>query len=468
MAANLVPSNGGAVNSLPWKMILGLAADPLLANRPDAASELALHLKQLAPWLLSRDVLDAAIRDDSISPARREKWRQRPVLPTQQGGCWIPAVVDGSKNDLPALRRVVLIPLQWTNDPAASRRLPKALTNLGTEVLSRCRRAFRLLRDEYSLGLIPEWRDLDLSDCPIELKMASGWLPVAGGLLTMLGGKPEPKVWATGTFNEQTGSIAPVNGLEGKLELAVEHQAATMFVPSSNVPDCREIVARRRWSLDIEAIKENETNLAEALKSYRQRLATPPTFSDTREERRSYYLAETDYNRRLGFYRDAIMPDLIQELRKQWLTKHRDPIKVLVTIVSKSPELVALMMGVIQPERCLAYHTKLNENDTPLTLLRDVLDDATWQRIEFIACSSPIELIRQLENTAAAKLSAYAPDACVVDLTPGTKEMSLALALYTAPAGSHRCYIRSQTNHEPQFPIPFTQELVVLKQPNFR
>jgi hypothetical protein len=295
---------------------------------------------------------------------------------------------------------------------------------------------------------------------------SSAWAALAAGLqLAAADGTPDPKVWATGCWEEARG-VQHVDGLQEKLQLAVRHGASEFFVPASQFEQAQS-VARAYGNLSIQQLRAGTNSPHDALHRLLQRLRARPNPPANQHDQAGlkacvdyYHSQPLDDPRTRAFYQSHLFPSVLARLRDQlqgqwpdWNPTH------LATIVSRRPELVLLAALALRVRHVLLLYTNVpSENDQTqdMQYVRHRLEEEGVQ-CTAVAFRDDDDLPVVLGKHLARFLDGVPATCAAVDTTPGTKLMSLSLAL-TAPAGSWLLYLQHQTlaagDHRP---IPGTE-----------
>jgi hypothetical protein len=383
--------------------------------------------------------------------------------------------------ELPLARRAFVVPLRWAEGHTHDARLPRQLQELAGYVCNPPGFTGPLVSGSWALHLSPELGELDLSGLP--LQCTSGWAALAGGLLlATANARPDVTVWATGAWND-AGGIRPVGHLEAKVGLAIEQAVYHFFVPETQVEEVERLVREQGSALQVGALAEGERDPRKALRQYRNALDFPPLPSDPQESRCTYFLRQPDepYSRR--YYRENLLPDIVRNLGSQWARENSVPGTHLVTIVSDNPELVAMAIEVVRPRTCLVLYTRdkldklkearqlLDKGEVGCSLVPSECASLEELRAGIGAAGevgpslfllnfpSLEELLAGMGPAIRTFATAVDPEELVLDLTPGNKEMSLALALEVAQAGNRLYYVRHQ--RQGRLVIPFSERLLV-------
>jgi hypothetical protein len=278
---------------------------------------------------------------------------------------------------------------------------------------------------------------------------------LAGGLLVAAeGGKPDPAVWATGGWSE--GGICRVD-LGEKLGLAAEFGARQFFVPESQLEEAKQVLLSRNCdSVQLGALFEGTVEVRKALRDYLRELDVPPAFSDPRGDRAAYYLRQRDHEWARQYYRDNLLSEIAGELRRQCESLGGPSATHLVTIASDSPELVYMGLVAFQPARCLILYTRDKH-----AMLEQITSMCAQRRsaceVVPMAFESPDELLVQMGAAVEQFTLGADPESTVLDLTPGTKEMSMSLAFEVAKPGNRLIYLRHRRQGAKV--VPFSEEL---------
>jgi hypothetical protein len=426
-------------------------ARPVEGLTPSSAAEVCARLGALARWWLDEAVLRLAARAPGLPPDEAAWWAEVPPLPAGPGACWA-IFTDGAPGPS-LLRPAFLLPLRWAADADHSPRLPRGLRDLAERAVTALRPAgrFGLRLDD------PLERDgIDLSAAGLDC--ASAWAAVAGGLVLLAeGGEPDRGVWATGAPTAE-GGVGPVGDLARKLALAGACGARRVFVPETQVEEARAAaggpgVAPLRAGADVRR----------GLAAYLAELDAPPPRDETaagRERRADYYLrlAGRDAGRADAYYRADLLASIVARCRAQAADLACPAAPRLVTVASDSPELVLLAVEALRPRRCLVLHTA---DEGGRTRRDAVLQLLAGNGVGCVPEPAPFDdgdaLPAELSAATAAFVGAAAD--VVFDLTPGSKLMSLALALRVARPGDWLLYLRHR--RVGRYVRPFSERLQV-------
>lgn len=295
---------------------------------------------------------------------------------------------------------------------------------------------------------------------------SSAWAALAPGLeVAATGGHPDPCVWATGCWDCQRG-LREVAGLNEKLHLAAEHGAKEFFLPASQQGEASQIVAGHGASPSVNPLRMGITEPREVLRPLLARLrACPPPANEDDEPAfqaciDSYNFQPLDDERTHAFYETHLLPTVAARLKRclqerwpSWQPTH------LVTIVSRRRELVLLAARALQVRHVLLFYTDGPLGNDQTDDMRHVCARLQTQAVQCtpVAFHDDPSLQDTLAERLAPFLKGVPADSVVVDLTPGTKLMSLCLA-FAAPTGSWQLYLQHQTRPVgDRRPIPGTE-----------
>jgi hypothetical protein len=387
--------------------------------KPREAAELADALGPAALWILNEEAIRRL--------AEEAPWcvsAPPPELSPEAGCC---GIVYAAEKEFPLLENAFVLPVQWCEGPAADRFLPERLRDLAARVVRHLHP-----KRAWSLHRFSPFDEIDLSPLDGMLQHESGWVSLAGGLhIADRGGKPRPKVWATGCWDGDGGIVEP-GGIEVKLALARKRGVEEFFVPEElapRLPQERPRIGRLRTGL---------LSPADALQDYLAALDAPPGPNAERDLRIEYYLRQREgHPKTREYYRENLLPEVVRERRRQmekeepgWSPTH------LVTVVSGSPELIHLAVRVLQAEQCLLLYIESENGDEINNRMRNTALDlaAELNGAKDLKIKAECKAFPENERMAEVMwqhITSFAggtPDGRLVfDVTPGSKLMTLAL-----------------------------------------
>jgi hypothetical protein len=372
----------------------------------------------------------------------------KPSLPAGHGSCWI-VMAQQPRRRWPSLRDAFLLPLQWRQGARHGRNLPSKLVDLAQSI------AAILSLHDWSIHVNPALDSgrLDLSGADEFLDLRSGWASLAAGLLVAsAGGRPDPAVWASGAWDER--GIGRVE-LGAKLELAVEYGVRRFFVPESQAEEAKRAFLSHESGVEPGALVEGTADVRAALRDFLRELDVPPGGDEARAVRAAYYLRQVDDEWAKRYYRENLLPEIVASLRGQWESRAGRAVMRLVTIASDNPELVRIAVAAIRPERCLILHTL--DKRPMLEEVESMYAMEHTCEIVPVPFESPAALLTGA-GSAVDEFSRGVPaDSVVIDLTPGTKEMSMVLAFEVAKPGNRLLYLRHERRGARV--VPFSEDL---------
>jgi hypothetical protein len=411
---------------------------------PRAALEAAVGLGALAGWWLRPEVRTAAA---GLQPAWAAHLTQPPRLTATLGGCPI-ALVNRGPLALPLLRPAFLLPVRWRQHPPHDPALPQMLRGLADRVVRQLSEAAGpgLRRWGLSLDLGPGGEEVDLSD--LEMSFESAWAPLAGGLLLAEKGiASDPGTWATGAW-DAGGGVGPVEGLGAKLSLAAEYGVRHFFLPLAQRAEAEAWLAdtpgsgvRLGW-----LVPSPDPQPEALLRPYLARLGWPPGRDEPFEARRRYYaLQPRGRPAAEHYYRECLLPEIAARLRAQagasWPGWRPE---LLVTVLSPSAALVRLMAEALRvPEVMLLVE---GGQEAALPVAADAVRDELGRAgARCVVARFDEASIQDMEDRFSCLIQeaagGRAAESLAIDLTPGKKPMTVALAR-AAPGGSWLLYCR--------------------------
>ncbi len=431
------------------------------------ATETVHRLGELAFYMLVPQVLELAARHPDARVARLATVDPIPKH-HRPGVCW-GIFVNPHPNRWPLLRPAFLLPFQWRRtEPLSGRgkhspRLPESVRGLADSIVTQLAEHGKTgeigsIDHRWSLhwpdGVETLGGDM-LANLP--LKPGSAWAALAGGLIVAaLGGKPDPKILATGAWSNQKdgvpAGIVDVDSLDQKIKLAAEMGASQLFVPASQYHVAQQYANRRvpktnRHPLRIGTLDIGQATPRKALHALTSVLQVEPTENDSLETMAGYYLSARPRSRVSDFYRRRLAPRLAKTHRK--LLRDRFPEvrpSHLVSVVSQSWELVELTVQLLTDAEgeecrgnsltdCLLFYTG-DRPDLKAVAHRYV----EWLGTRRITCRpAEIRFGKAMDSDIRIHLDSFLatvpPERVVFDLTPGFRLVLISL-LRSAPAGS--------------------------------
>lgn len=374
------------------------------------------------------------------SAARKQIGITAPILPERSGVALCLLVMNPqltSYKELEPIFRVIarsfILPVQWSKGRGHATGLPPGFSDLADNLLK------VLNLEGWRLQLPEEFGTCDLEwlRCSTE----SLWAPLAASLiLAEKGGQPSRRVLATGRWAQN--EMAAIRGVDEKIAAILQAfppdgsaGKPILFVPKGNFEAAKLYAGD---AVEIKSYPANQTVLAKALAEHLRELSIPPDRLTHRLKVRLAY-ANSDYivpdePRRVAYYLSNLVGDLAIRLRRKYLTG-KPPVRRLVLVVSKHYELCILLLTMFRPEHIAILYTKPCGEDEGS---EKYLDEIRSRGFRF----DPIEVIPGSEDETIDACVAWLlrepeAEARAIEVTSGTKPMSLALA-----AAALRCNAR--------------------------
>ncbi len=430
------------------------------------AYRIAVQMGPLAPWWLRAEVLEKArshafqLHGDTEENRKRFScWEPVRQVPQESGCCWL-LLVNRCPEELGLLRSAFVLPVRWVKGQSHHRHLPGGLRRLADNVLDQLRKE-KELDQTIRWGLWPAWdrwlEQVDLSG--LEWEWESAWAALAAGvLLAYWEGSPDPTVWATGAYQPDRG-ISRVEGVGQKALAAWQMGARVLFVPPGQDEEVKQFFSARGISpeLEVASLSAGAIELRKCLESYLARLEVPPAQDASQALRRGYFLRIPDDAKARQYYASHILP----EVRTRWaqqLNLSCLGITHLITIVSKGFDLVALAVGVVQPERCcLLFNRDLEAKARALPQhLKEMGFTCSFESVCFTG-NTRKDMVEEFQKAIQQFQDGLPPQRVVVDLTPGQRMMNLAL-YDVVPEGSFVVHCQAEMDDRTRRPIPFTEQ----------
>lgn len=420
--------------------LVRLCCRPLSGGPARAVLRAAVGLGGLARWWLREEVLQQAAL---LDPAYRASWT-RQTVPSDPGSCWV-MLVNRAAEQFPLLRPALVLPLCWVRGNGHAAELPPGLRDVANAVLRTlaARDGIKGVAWGLRLSAAAGLDDCDLSGLA-ELDAPSCWAPLAAGLVLAAEGlRPDPEVWATGAWNERYSGIDRVEGLSAKLELARTFGCREFFVPAVLTPeDARRLRELPGEDLRVDYLSAVENEPEKALAAYLGRLGAPPDLREEFEVRRRYWaLQPTGSGRGRAYYTEKLLPTIIQ-MRREGVSKDWPDWRPrwFVTVVSDSPDLIRLCFEAVGAEYCLLLHSDEKRFCEAAERARRALGLKEEDRCRLAPFRETNDLQDAFRPYLDAFLAGVDPSDIVFDITPGKRNMTLALAA-AAPVGSCLLYV---------------------------
>lgn len=347
------------------------------------------------------------------------------------------------------LREAVPLPLRWHRGAAHDPRLPVVLIELATGIVERA--ADLLERDADLWGLrLPDDLDLDLSDFPFSAESAGAVL--MGGLIVAASrARLSPSVWGTGRWSESD-DIVPVSNIVEKVELAVRNpRILKLFVPHENLDEARRAAEHYQSvasSVEICEFGERGASVYARFGNWLAAHDVPPEPDAPIEVRSKYCVRWRRWNESKAddYYNSHLLDDIIARCRDKIPGEFADvQPRLLVSVVSNSPELIDIGVGIWRPDCCILLYTTSPDMSGALEKARASIRKRRpgihVEALEIRDGDDVAQLARQVRAKVADPASGSGD--VVYDVTPGTKLMSLAL-FRAARDDDLICYLSSR------------------------
>ncbi|MER3414889.1 MAG: hypothetical protein C4297_01575 [Gemmataceae bacterium] len=383
------------------------------------------------------------------------------------GSCWIVFALK-SPQEYPSLRPAFLLPLCWQRDRPHDHRLPPNLRALADNVMADLRREGEInAAQKWGLWLHPHFvindSEPDFSNFDNKVSFNSGWGALFGGLyLANKGQRPNEKVWISAAYDPRRGIVA-VGHVREKLELASEYDIKKFFLPRENVNEQNDAAGVHLVPLAQEVNKSPLACLGDYLRAHDVEPPTPQTEDDFKRYCEWYNRQHfTDHSEALARYLQNILPWVADKqrrhIRKSW--PNCKP-QTLVTVLSGSPELVALTAKTLEAKKLIVLCDRdlaarvQNQWNRVKAYLQQAGFSLDEKEFEIVSLESCFDRVRNL-----LPWSELAEDGLAVDLTPGTKIHSLALDR-AAPPTAWRIYVQTEMQQPQRRPSAGSEQFIV-------
>ncbi len=362
--------------------------------------------------------------------------------------------------EVPLLRQAIALPVVWRRAGAADDGLVLPFGDRVSRSLDVP--GWRLCAPE---GVSKEAVEL-LTDASL-VRWESGWVPAAIALLDVADTLEAPlRCLATGEWSPESG-VLPVKGIPQKVELAVELGAERLLVPELNREEAERKRAELGAELKIVSLSCRHRDLREVLRACKDLFPPAPRADAPPQEHQKYFdrlISSGQYEKARAYYQRVVMPRVAAALREQWLQQTgQQSADTLVTIASGNAASAFYSVVATQPDRVLLLYTqnmrqKAEEiRDLVARFSRGLI--ARSPRWVFCEFDSPDRLVEAQQGLRDQWLSNVPEGQVVVDLTPGTKEMTIEMYVSVRRPGDRAVYIRHRSKEG--MAVPFTEKLVV-------
>jgi hypothetical protein len=419
---------------------------------------LAHAASELAGWLLTKETLERAAQyaEEMLNNPQEAKDRLRPVpVPDPKWAQTCVVAVQSDPSKYPLLKPAFAIPVRWdltANAPEFYDDLPKHLQRRAQALLRNLDENSNSSSSQNRKAGSKEWRlRLGLPDFEnyfFDFEIFQGDSAdaslMASWILAKSKGKGKVTVWASACFD---GGFKPVDKVEEKIQCGQSHGAKTFFVAAT------QNVSKYIEGVTVAKLNNDSIYPIPSLRPLLREIIVPPDdyekYSNENPNGRSaFYEDATGYRKLLEkeladplessrFYSRKVLPHLAREIRENL---QNDPQKqsllgsfltdnyALITIFSGSPELIELALKVFVPKFCLILYTQSNEAKLK-GYLENHQDQFQQTHIDkFIIEEEQAEgQLLKLPVDVKEWVNQHAACRMIVDLTPGTKLMTLTL-----------------------------------------
>ncbi len=375
---------------------------------------------------------------------------ERPSLGPLAGGC-IVWFEQQPRDRWPLLLPALPLPVVWSRQPPEpAKRPPLPLLRLAQQV------AHQLGHPDWHLQTLLPVPGGNWSALEDQLKAASGWAPLAAALwVAAQGGRSDLRVGATGAWIPKRG-LQPVL-LEGKLQAAAELGIRQFFVPECQLPQAQRACEGVHPAPDVQPLPTGTTDWRETLHPLLAQMDYPPDEHASPEVQAQWYVRQPDLQKARHYYHRMLLSPIADRLRKQWEAQVGQSCSQLVTIISHNPELAVLTTLMTGAQRVVVLFTR--DQAPNLNVFKRLLRQANSQvEIGTREFATAEELAQQAGPVVGELADQLPPEHLAVDLTPGTKEMTLAM-FAAARAGNRLVYLRHRIQQRRA--VPFSERLRV-------
>jgi len=374
-----------------------------------------------------------------------------PKLPTGPGAAW---AIFVWRREFQNLARSFLLPLRWKKGISDLERLPQDLSKVADGIRE------KLNQQSWGLCLGDGVND-DLS--ALDFEAESSWAPLAAALLVAAyGGRPDHTVFSTGAWRQDGGGVRAVEDVELKLGAVAEYvkraapgKKGTLFVPAGNYEKADHEARKNDLPVEVISYPAAEADAHRVLAEHAAMLDVPPPAKAPLDEKlhwanRRHIVAEG--RRRVGYYWDNLVEPLGGRLPLPDGLAAGECL--LALLVGYSAELCAMLLAATRPAEALLVHT--GETEARAARVQRVA-----RRLGVDVGLMPYRAPEDLVEELAGWLGRDARRAWV-DVTGGTKEMSLAAAASARRAGARVCYLAHEMESEHRRQLYGTERLVEL------
>ena len=426
-----------------------------------AAGHVVVALGPLAPLWLEPEVLDRAhawrceMTGEPCTP------RPRAARLLERGQIGILLATQHAP-PLPLLRPAFVLPVTWQRGSDFSPRLPAGLAAFAAKVL----------RDIEINGLslhLPAWLENSTADfSALEFSPCSAWAALAAGaIVARQGSVTRPDVLVSAAWTPESpsrGWIAPVDGVDAKLDAALAAGAGIVLLPQENALEAAAWRARHPdATIEIRHLSnvpgEPQRVLAPVLHALE---AAPSRAADASFATCSDYFVRMPEEGHNEYYRDELVADVAAQLRRQVEGDDRlRGVNRLVIIASKSWSLGILLASLFDPGEVLVLHD--GGLDASLqTLLQTLPAHGRAGRPPRVVRAARCRPGVTFADDVAAALAAFAAPGgggrIAIDLTAGYRDFHFAV-LSALPPNAEVVFVHAPQDRRHARVKPGTEQL---------
>jgi len=369
------------------------------------------------------------------------------------------------------LRPAPVLPLRWVPGKQSYPGLPPSLTQLAKQVVAELGTKKQAGLDWALHAGTPVRIDAGLLD----LEPDSAFLPLAASLALAtyrFGGIPDPRVWSTGAWDADNGSIRPVSGIPTKVAAMIQFKARKIYVPRKNYEEAQRAALNLGCDADLIDTFERGSSLSHVIRPLLIDFRVAPDRHADINDKANHYLYLMEFDRSLAEnYYDAVIAEHVIELCRKRLNepllKLARSSPWLVTVASHSHALPLIASKVFESQQTFLLHTA---DEAALNKTKRLLEangikcvpveynvDA---KIQTDHSKEESNIVEQAVREAKKIFETISPPAnapILIDLTPGTKPMTIGL-MQAAPTGAHLIYLSHRCDPKTNKPRPGTEQ----------
>lgn len=419
------------------------------------------YLGSLAKWWLKPSVLKDAKK---LNESYFDQYLDAPALSKEPGSCWALCKLNHGWSSM--LRGAVLLPLQWQSEQGAHHSLPLQVRDLSKRVIGALKPSLKSYgHDLHEYWLAPHNDSgvgftRSLNDDLFNKKGSadSAFASLAAGLESaVFKYKVDPSVWASVSWDSD--GLKLVDALPEKVELASEWKGVRKIAVHQSQKSEVQDLLREQDNFSIEVVglgtQNNEDSgkpdLLMSLRKYFSSLFTepdaPPKPTDSNDQLSApdfercarYYESIVDLQKSRKFYTSSLLPNIAASCARK-ARPRLDDVSHFVSIISYAPEVTLLGAKTVNPDKCLLLFT--NESHRYIPYCQQQLGGIGLEPPQLIGKEN---YVNDVEKHVVAFLKGIDPNKVVLDIKPGTKEMTYALLRVAEPHNRILCIDHEET-----------------------